>query len=445
MSRMQGNLHVFSRTLDIAFLVILAGLPLIRGGLAHGIIVPAALLICTFGLLRLSIGWLQNGVPRLPVVPGVLSFLLFLWSAWMLWNSHSLYDPTFRVFVSLSSPFPDGPGSIDRALTTQALWTTAGWITAFFWSLALIQGRKLSWMLAALLASSALGVILAVLRQFGLHWPTVMASTENPKLAWGPFSYHGNAGSYLVFLWPLAAEAARLAFARRSRLRWLLAALTISLSLSLLLHPSRSAALIGAMLMIFWWLFRFRTSHFSHTWSKHPALLLIFLVCGGVFWTIYGNKWLERWSAMFEYGFSFRLRWEAWRAAWSLVEQQPVWGFGPGTFRYAFLDMPEQFPLLQGFTWRFLHNDYLQTYMEWGLPGTAFWLALALPALMGWLSCFFYCRRPEADPFAFAFCLAGAGLGLHAMVDFPLQVFSLQLLSACAIAVGWKQCLSPSH
>src|SRR5439155_27052270 len=53
-----------------------------------------------------------------------------------------------------------------------------------------------------------------------------------------------------------------------------------------------------------------------------------------------------------------------------------VFGTGPGTFRALFprytIGLPEPARLV----WRFLHEDYLQTLMEWGWIGGTFWAAI---------------------------------------------------------------------
>jgi O-antigen ligase len=106
--------------------------------------------------------------------------------------------------------------------------------------------------------------------------------------------------------------------------------------------------------------------------------------------------------------------------------------------------------------WRFLHEDYLQTLIEWGWLGTALWIFL----FGGGMATAFRSaarqrrirRAAESDvrervrarewsprrrlivPLA---TIALAGVALHAIVDFPLQIYSIQLYVASYLGVCW--------
>ena len=88
--------------------------------------------------------------------------------------------------------------------------------------------------------------------------------------------------------------------------------------------------------------------------------------------------------------------------------------------------------------WSQLHQDYLQTLIEWGLVGA---ILLAVPAWAAFSPSSF---RPPANLIpadqATFYC---AGLAvvitlLHAGVDFPLQVASLQLYVIAYLAFLWS-------
>lgn len=111
--------------------------------------------------------------------------------------------------------------------------------------------------------------------------------------------------------------------------------------------------------------------------------------------------------------------------------------------------------------WRFLHEDYLQTIIEWGWLGSALWAALfgggMVVAFAGWRrqksfqrgaenSTRGRVRSPEEEvtewlprqrailPLAL---LALASVALHAFVDFPLQIASIQLYVATYVGICW--------
>jgi O-antigen ligase len=66
-------------------------------------------------------------------------------------------------------------------------------------------------------------------------------------------------------------------------------------------------------------------------------------------------------------------RWLASRAALRAVGDASYFGFGPGTFRVIFPYYTSGLGRGIEGTWRFLHEDYLQTLLEWGWLGTVLW------------------------------------------------------------------------
>jgi O-antigen ligase len=91
-----------------------------------------------------------------------------------------------------------------------------------------------------------------------------------------------------------------------------------------------------------------------------------------------------------------------------------------------------------GGVWRFAHQDYLQTIVEWGWVGAALWAVVFAGGV--WL-CFRNARAlPSGDgsrTLLFTAGLALCGIGLHALVDFPLQIASLQLYVVVFLGLGW--------
>jgi O-antigen ligase len=98
-------------------------------------------------------------------------------------------------------------------------------------------------------------------------------------------------------------------------------------------------------------------------------------------------------------------------------------------------------PNIEGI-WRFLHEDYLQTILEWGWLGSMLWalfffsgIAVAIRNLLEpgkaveW--------RPRYRILLPATILALLGIALHALVDFPFQIASLQLYVAVYLGICW--------
>ena len=130
---------------------------------------------------------------------------------------------------------------------------------------------------------------------------------------------------------------------------------------------------------------------------------------------------------------------------WHLVNRQigpqgGAWGFGPGSFAsiFPYATFAEG-DSLRGF-WRFAHEDYLQTAVEWGYAGAFLW---GMFFFGGLLSAFFLALRPRRTMRLSTRILLGGvgssllGCALHSLVDFPLQIASLGFYVFIFLAIGW--------
>lgn len=124
---------------------------------------------------------------------------------------------------------------------------------------------------------------------------------------------------------------------------------------------------------------------------------------------------------------SVEARIQARDATYELFRDQPLTGWGAGSFRHAFPSHQQNYPdIFRGpgrryFYWEHAHNDYVQALAEFGIIGFALpvlallWLIVKLCRLGGY-------RHP-----AFLLTLLGLGLTLcHSWVDF-------QLYNACIL------------
>jgi O-antigen ligase len=143
-------------------------------------------------------------------------------------------------------------------------------------------------------------------------------------------------------------------------------------------------------------------------------------------------------------------RWQAVQAAVKILPDAGAFGLGPGTFAAAFPHYTGALGDSIAGIWRYTHNDYLQTAIEWGVCGAAVW---ALLFFWGLGRCFTCCRvplkasgktpSPTRDRLVL-FCagLSLAGVAIHALVDFPLQIASLQLYVVTFLGMGWSSAVS---
>jgi O-Antigen ligase. len=87
-------------------------------------------------------------------------------------------------------------------------------------------------------------------------------------------------------------------------------------------------------------------------------------------------------------------RWLAYRAGFRAMGNASFFGFGPGTFRVIFPYYTAGLgPDIEGI-WRFLHEDYLQTLLEWGWLGGVLWGLLFFGGIVVAIRNF---RMPEKD------------------------------------------------
>jgi O-antigen ligase len=122
-------------------------------------------------------------------------------------------------------------------------------------------------------------------------------------------------------------------------------------------------------------------------------------------------------------------------------------GYGPGSFKLIYQNSPyipralfprsEIEPYQVGeetSIYNYVHNDYLQFIIEWGWIGAAFWAALLGGGFVAGVKAY---RGGIAEQ---RLILAAAMIGLggvlvHAMIDWPLQVASLQLYAGVYLAL----------
>jgi len=137
---------------------------------------------------------------------------------------------------------------------------------------------------------------------------------------------------------------------------------------------------------------------------------------------------LNRWQSVSEQ-IPADARWQASRVALGALPGAGFFGFGPGTFRVVFPGYNIGSGHAVPGSWRFLHEDYLQTVLEWGWLGSSLWALLFFGGIaVGILSYNRYAtrdwmpRRRVMQPLA---TLALAGVAMHALVDFPFQIESI--------------------
>jgi hypothetical protein len=153
---------------------------------------------------------------------------------------------------------------------------------------------------------------------------------------------------------------------------------------------------------------------------------------------------LNRWQSVSE-RISNDARWQASSIVIGALPRAGFFGFGPGTFRVVFPSYNNVANKPAPGTWRFLHEDYLQTTLEWGWLGSSLWALLFFGGMVIGIRSYkksagqaWTPRRRLLQPLIIVVL---AGVALHALVDFPLQIASIQLYIATYLGLCWGSSL----
>jgi O-antigen ligase len=267
-----------------------------------------------------------------------------------------LYLFVFSAIHALANPsFP----AAAHALMVTALWL----LCAAFASASPEAARKtMAWM-------ALLGAVEAIygLFQFAGYDPLFVTA------AWasGPrMSMAGTIGTPSIYGIHLGLSLlAGLHCLLTSGRRILFGSLTALMAVALVFNNTRSA-IVGTGLGVGWMLMR-RLQR-----KALPVLAVAVLAAAALLMFHSGLR--QRWTELlsFKQTHSATIRGFYWRVTWAAVSDKPWLGYGPGSFSRTYFDTqadllsrkvlapPEP---LQPMLWA--HNDYLQVWLEYGLPG----------------------------------------------------------------------------
>lgn len=247
----------------------------------------------------------------------------------------------------------------------------------------------------------------------------------------GPFTYRSNGAQYVNMIWPVAL-AFWWALSQQARKKigegaeFVLMVFAALMAAAPIISSSRGGVVIeiaqmAGVLVVFGYSFR------RSGWWKTVLVATIFLV-------IIGSSAALNWQTV-----QFRLqenslnslsgRTVIYENSKRIVEDFPVWGTGPGAFGAVYQlyrTDPEQ-------SWyAYAHDDYLQTVVTFGRVGFTIVMFMLVSIFAFW----FLARGiPTSELFIAFVWLAAAGCLLHARFDFPLQIYSLQVMfvTLCSI------------
>jgi len=424
---------------------------------AYGATTSTSIQVTNWILLAAFVLWaiellVSGRTPRFTRLLFFLAMALVCVGGWMVFNAKSIYDPDFSVFVPLRNFAPPLAGSVDY--TVSAAWIVRGalllgtilfvadlsqsnrWLLRLWYSIGLVAG-----------SIAFLGLLQKATGAQMIFWqPPPLREDLRINTFFATYYYHGNAGAFLNLAWPLSAGLVIRAFSRRHHpaMRAVWISLFIVTIAGVLANTSRMAQLLAVVLLLAICL-QFGPAlvrKLSGT-EKSVALagaLAILLALIALAQATHLEQPLTRWQAESQ-RISTDARWQAWHVALAALPNAGLFGFGPGTFRVVFpgYNIGSADPIPG--TWRFLHEDYLQTVMEWGWVGSTLWALLFFGAIaIGIRSYNKYAKRdwtPRRRVLQPLVIIALIGVALHALVDFPFQIESIQLYLATYLGVCW--------
>ncbi len=370
-------------------------------------------------------------------------------------NGKSIYDSDFSFFVPLRNFAPPLAGSVDSAIS--AAWIIRGALllgTMLFVSDLSQSSRWLLrlWYVIGLVGGSIafLGLLQKATGAQMIFWQPPPPPEFGVTTFFATYFYHGNAGAFLNLVWPLSAGLVIREFTSRShpgmRALWTLVfILTIA---GVLANTSRMAQLVALVLLVviglhFGPMLLRKLSGAQKSVAIAGALAIV-LALIALAQATHLEQPLNRWQSMGE-RIPADARWQASRTAFRALPGAGLFGFGPGTFRVVFpgYNFGSSTPVPG--TWRFLHEDCLQTVLEWGWLGSSLWALLFLGGIVVAIRTNKrYARRewtPRRRVLQTMAIIALVGAALHALVDFPFQIESIQLYVATYLGICWGSSL----
>lgn len=400
-------------------------------------------------LLVASLSWLLDRllVQRLPKYSWFCASLVLalgLLGASHYGNPRAIHDSETWQFIFRASYHPWLPGSLNAASTGPVVWRLAVLGFSLLALMDLSVDHRARWILLRMVAASTLVIAIVGIVQKAEGAEAMLWATpeQSGTVFFGAFRYHANAASFLNLGWPAALAVWMRSYGRRPQsMRTSVDFCTLAICLVAVFVNSSKAGhflgLIGILIAAgcFW----------RHVWpfgaSKRVLALLGLLLLAIFVIAVLPvfSRTLERWDQLLASDGLSNGRITAYRCCLTILPDSGWFGTGPGTFRLVFPYYTAPFEDLGSGVWTHAHQDYLQGLIEWGYIGFLLWLMLFGGALVGGIRHLQASRKSgQVDLSTSVAMLALSLLLLHALVDFPLQIPSIQYLVVLYLALLWS-------
>jgi O-antigen ligase len=340
------------------------------------------------------------------------------------------------------------PAFLDRNLSLHAMLLVSGLLGAFCIACDLSANREWRMFFWKAIALNGFGIVILGLAQRFTNAPSIYWNVYEYT---GPtffavYRYHANAGSFMNLVIPLLVALAVLSVMQKwwqaERVLWITGAL-LSCAAAFI-NASRAANVIAIFLLLIgagWVILIALRSRRSPLNGRNlvilmAAVVMLLVVLIQSFGTeMTSNRWRSFQGLAWNHDRMLTYR----VICGHLLPKTGIFGVGPGNFEGAFAAVVEARDLPVRGRWDLAHNDYLQALVEWGWVGFICWIIVIGGGFLNALR-IAWSRDSSLDSKALGIAgtLALGGVLLHAAIDFPLQIPSIQLcvVLICGLSYG---------
>ena len=375
----------------------------------------------------------------------VAIILAYGWA--MALNPHFQAVEGYR-FNPIHAPLPMLPGTVDKQTSCEMMLRISCLLGVVCFVCDLSTRREWRRRIWCTMAATGSSLVLFGLVQSAFEKPIFLWSGIDDTVPYfATYYYHGNAGSFINLVMPFVAGLAALTLRKPDqhfeRALWFpgffvcVAGAFVNLSRSAMVIT----CLLVAMLLI--WQSRGRSRNELLPPRGTRAGYAILMVCA-ITCLVAFSGWqrpLEKWRTMEGQLNSSNKRLVSTKVCLRMLPDAGWHGFGPGTFELVFphYTSEQEGKLIPGI-WRYAHDDYLQTILEWGWVGAIPWAILFFGTFAEIYRNWKRRRDLSTSDRVLAFVTGTALLGAaaHAIVDFPFQIASLQLYAGVCAGFAWS-------
>ena len=299
-----------------------------------------------------------------------------------------------------------------------------------------IMRRHAYRLLFTLLVANGLLLALLALAQQLTHATRIFWAVKSSNASFAAsFIYRNHAGAYLNLALAAAAGLAWWHFARaqrhfeKSSPASVFTFCAVILGITVLFSLSRGSSITMATLLLLtgmaflWSLWHQPTDHRSNIAIGGLVMLLVAFIGVGLYSLNLKSVRIRFENVFSDSDASFGARVEAHEAAAQMLAAQPVLGYGAGCFRFGFPKYLREHPKIyysrgvaNRWFWEHAHNDLLEYPIEFGIAGSALFLAG-----LGWLGWRLVRWRFWRNPLALPVVLGCLLTLVHAWEEFVFQ------------------------